>query len=62
MDADGGWKNASALAYSASMKVLNDLRPLFYVEPPSKSSFETVEQVPNYLQKVSRHGVTAYWS
>ncbi len=50
---DGGWENTSVLAYSASVRFLNGIRPLFYVVPPSKSSFETVKEVPNYVQTVS---------
>ncbi len=49
----GGWGNTSALVYSASVRFLNGIRPLFYVEPPSKSSFETIEEVPDYLNKVA---------
>ena len=34
--------------------VLQGFAPLFYLVPPSKSSFETPKDVPNYVQQVSR--------
>ena len=44
--------NTCDRAYSASLSFLNALRPLFYLEPPSQSSFEEIKDVPNYLDKV----------
>ena len=52
MEAERVWENASVLAYSASAKLINGMRPLFYLERPSTSSFETVQEVPNYLDDV----------
>ena len=34
-------------------KVLRDVRPLFYLELPSTSSFQHVTEVPDYLKQVS---------
>ena len=33
-------------------KVLKDVRPLFYLELPSTSSFQHVSEVPDYLKQV----------
>lgn len=37
----------------AAMRVLKGVRRLFYVELPSESSFERLEEVPDYLQEVT---------
>lgn len=33
-------------------KMLKDIRPLFYLELPSTSSFEHMSNVPDYLKQV----------
>lgn len=35
-------------------KVLHDVRPLFYLELPSTSSFRQLADVPDYLKQVLR--------
>ena len=35
-------------------KMLRDIRPLFYLELPSTSSFEHMSDVPDYLRQVPR--------
>lgn len=44
--------NVSLAVQSGAIKFLKGLRPLFYVEPPSQSCFQRVEDVPKYLEKV----------
>ena len=44
--------NLSLVVQSGAIKFLKGLRPFFYVEPPSESCFQRVEDVPQYLQKV----------
>ena len=34
-------------------KVVYGALPLFYLVPPSQSSFQTIPEVPNYVRKVS---------
>jgi hypothetical protein len=41
--------NASQLV----SKVAYGALPLFYLVPPSQSSFQTIPEVPNYVRKVS---------
>ena len=35
--------------------VVKNVLPLFYLVPPSQSSFATLEEIPNYIAKVSGH-------
>ena len=35
------------------VRVLKDIGPLLYIASPSESSFERVEEVPNYVKRVS---------
>jgi len=44
--------NLSLVVQSGAIRFLKGLRPFFYVEPPSESCFQRVEDVPQYLQKV----------
>ena len=44
--------NVSLAVQSGAIKFLKGLRPFFYVEPPSESCFQRVEDVPKYLEKV----------
>ena len=44
--------NLSLVVQSGAIRFLKGLRPFFYVEPPSESCFQRVEDVPKYLQKV----------
>jgi len=45
-------ENVSLAAQSHAIRFLKGMRPLFYVEPPSQSCFQNVEDVPDYLEKV----------
>ena len=45
-------ENISLAVQSGAIKFLKGLRPFFYVEPPSESCFQRVEDVPKYLEKV----------
>ena len=45
-------ENISLAAQSHAIRFLKGMRPLFYVEPPSQSCFQNVEDVPDYLEKV----------
>ena len=38
---------------SIAQHVVNGLRPFFYLHLPSDSSYETLQDVPNYVQRVS---------
>ena len=38
---------------SITAKLVDGVLPLFYLVPPSRSSFENLHEVPNYVQKVS---------
>ena len=46
-------ENVSLATQSRAIRFLKGMRPLFYVEPPSQSCFQNVEDVPDYLDKVS---------
>ena len=43
-------ERATAVVWST----VRGVRPLFYLEPPSSSSFKEISEVPDYLDRVSR--------
>ena len=43
----------SATVGRVASKVLKDVRPLFYLESPSTSSYQHVADVPDYLKQVN---------
>ena len=44
-------------AATVAGKILKDVRPLFYLESPSTSSFQHPSDVPDYIKQVSPHQV-----
>ena len=43
----------SMTASRVAARVMKDVRPLFYLELPSTSSFQHVTEVPDYIKQVS---------